>query len=259
MEEHCIYAGELEKTSREGNVTNGKILLEEVFYDGMKVAAEHIEESVAERIMDMQRAIMRQLTEELGEQALRTVSVEKTPYRESCEEETEQVDQIAKLDEKEKDNKNVLKKYDLRADTLKTIAKETEKDTKKLKSAAIPVSNIFGSEEYVKVKKSDWEKIIDAFGRAVSRNKLLEKYEKKIVALEKKVSDVSGLLDKMKQFISNRGLGEAFAEFVKSLEPKTMKERLTEKQKVVKKQTQQKSMHTQEYGTSRKDNISTEL
>ena len=169
------------------------------------------------------------------------------------------VDQIAKLDEKEKDNKNVLKKYDLRADTLKTIAKETEKDTKKLKSAAIPVSNIFGSEEYVKVKKSDWEKIIDAFGRAVSRNKLLEKYEKKIVALEKKVSDVSGLLDKMKQFISNRGLGEAFAEFVKSLEPKTMKERLTEKQKVVKEQTQQKSMHTQEHGTSRKHNISTEL
>lgn len=90
VEEHCFYAGELEKTSREGNVTNGKILLEEVFYDGMKVAAEHIEESVAERIMDMQRAIIRQLTE-LGEQALRTVSVENTPYRESHEEETEQV------------------------------------------------------------------------------------------------------------------------------------------------------------------------
>ena len=168
-------------------------------------------------------------------------------------------DQIAKLDEKEKDNKDVLKKYDLRADTLKTIVKETEKDTKKLKSAAVPVSNIFGSEEYVKVKKSDWDKIIDAFSRAVSRNKLLEKYEKKIVALEKKISDVNGLLDKMKQFISIRGLGEAFVEFVKSIEPKTMKERLTEKQKVVKEQTQQKSMHTQEHGTSRKHNISTEL
>ena len=102
-------------------------------------------------------------------------------------------DQIAKLDEKEKDNKEVLKKHDLRADTLKTIAKETEKDTKKLKSAAVPVSNIFGGEEYVKVKKSDWDKIIDAFSRAVSRNKLLEKYEKKIVALEKKVSDVNGV------------------------------------------------------------------
>lgn len=56
------------------------------------MAAEHIEESVAERIMDMQRAIIRQLTKKLGEQALiRTVSVENTPYRELYEEETEQV------------------------------------------------------------------------------------------------------------------------------------------------------------------------
>ena len=188
----------------------------------------------------------------------RAVKIEENNQR-LAEQAEKLADQIANLDEKEKDSKDVLKKHDLRADTLKTIAKETEKDTKKLKSAAVPVSNIFGGEEYVKVKKSDWDKIIDAFSRAVSRNKLLEKYEKKIVALEKKVSDVNGLLDKMKQFISNRGLGEAFAEFVKSLEPKTMKERLTEKQKVVKEQTQQKSMHTQEHGTSRKHNISTEL
>ena len=64
---------------------------EEAFYAGLKVTTEHIEESVAERIMDMQRAIIRQLAKELGEQALRTVSVENTPYRESYEEETEQV------------------------------------------------------------------------------------------------------------------------------------------------------------------------
>ena len=141
------------------------------------------------------KAAMRKV-EKLEHQA---VEIEENNQR-LAEQAEKLVDQIAKLDEKEKDNKNMLKKYGLRADTLKTIAKETEKDTKKLKSAAIPVSNILGSEEYVKVKKSDWEKIIDAFGRAVSRNKLLEKYEKKIVALEKKVSDVSGLLDKMKQF-----------------------------------------------------------
>lgn len=188
----------------------------------------------------------------------RAVKIEENNQR-LAEQEEKLADQIANLDEKEKDSKDVLKKHDLRADTLKTIAKETEKDTKKLKSAAVPVSNIFGGEEYVKVKKSDWNKIIDAFSRAVSRNKLLEKYEKKIVALEKKVSDVNGLLDKMKQFISIRGLGEAFTEFVKSLEPKTMKERLAEKQKVVKEQTQQKSMHTQEQGGLRKHNISTEL
>ena len=50
--------------------------------------------------------------------------------------------------------------------------------TKKIKSAAIPVNHLFGGEEYVKVKKNDWNKIMDAFSRAVSRNYLLEKYEK---------------------------------------------------------------------------------
>ena len=188
-----------------------------------------------------------QKVEKLEHQA---VKIEENNQR--LEEQAEKLaDQIAKLDEKEKDNKDVLKKHDLRADTLKTIAKETEKDTKKLKSAAVPINNI--------LKKSDWDKIMDAFSRAVSRNKLLDKYEKKITALEKKVADVSGLLDKMKQFISARGLGEAFTEFVKSLEPKTMKERLVEKQKIIKEQSQQQSMHTQEHGVSKKRNISTEL
>ena len=90
-EEHCFYAGELKKTSREGNVPNGKILSEKVFHDGLKVAAEHIEESVADRISKMQEALLRQLTKELEEYSLRTVSGEDTLHRDQCEEETEQV------------------------------------------------------------------------------------------------------------------------------------------------------------------------
>ena len=71
--------------------------------------------------------------------------------------------------------------HDLRITTLKNISKEVDAETKKIKSAAIPVNNLFGGEEYVKVKKSDWNKIMDAFSRAVSRNHLLEKYEKRII------------------------------------------------------------------------------
>lgn len=56
-----------------------------------------------------------------------------------------------------------------------------------------------------------------------------------------------------------RGLGESFAEFVKSLEPKTMKEHLAEKQKIVKEQAQQKFMYAQEHRASKKRSISTEL
>lgn len=110
----------------------------------------------------------------------RAVKIEENNQR-LAEQAEKLADQIANLDEKEKDSKDVLKKHDLRADTLKTIAKETEKDTKKLKSAAVPVSNIFGGEEYVKVKKSDWDKIIDAFSRAVSRNKLLENTKRRLL------------------------------------------------------------------------------
>ena len=51
--------------------------------------------------------------------------------------------------------------------------------------------NLVGSEEYVKVKKSDWNKILDAFSKAVSRNHLVAKYEKKIGVLEKKMDTLA--------------------------------------------------------------------
>lgn len=95
-----------------------------------------------------------------------------------------------------------------------------------MKSAAVPVNNLFGSEEYVKVKKSDWNKILDAFSKAASRNHLLEKYEKKISGLERKIDMLTDQVEKLKRFVASRGLGEAFVEIVKLLGPKTMKQRL---------------------------------
>ncbi|MCI9144555.1 MAG: hypothetical protein HFH87_18385, partial [Lachnospiraceae bacterium] len=88
-------------------------------------------------------------------------------------------EQIEEAEAKEKAAKEVLAKHDLRAETFKMISKEVAAETKRMKSVAVPVTNLFGSEEYVKVKKSDWNKILDAFNKAVSRNHLLEKYEKK--------------------------------------------------------------------------------
>ena len=95
-----------------------------------------------------------------------------------------------------------------------------------MKSTAVPVANLFSSEEYVKVKKSDWNKILDAFNKAVSRNHLLEKYEKKISNLEKKIAVLTEQVEKLKRFVASMGLGEAFVEFVKSLAQKAMKQKL---------------------------------
>ena len=135
-------------------------------------------------------------------------------------------EQIEEAEVKEKAAKEVLAKHDLRAETFKMISKEVASETKNMKSVAVPVTNLFGSEEYVKVKKSDWNKILDAFSKAVSRNHLLEKYEKKISNLEQKIAALTEQVEKLKRFVASRGLGEAFVEFVKSLAPKTMKQRL---------------------------------
>ena len=135
-------------------------------------------------------------------------------------------EQIEEAEIKEKAAKEVLAKHDLRAETFKMISKEVVAETKSMKSVAVPVANLFGGEEYVKVKKSDWNKILDVFSKAVSRNYLLEKYEKKISGLEKKIAVLTDQVEKLKRFVASRGLGEAFVEFVKSLAPKTMKQKL---------------------------------
>ena len=137
-------------------------------------------------------------------------------------------EQIEEAEEKEKAAKEILAKHDLRAETFKMISKEVAAETKNMKSVAVPVTNLFGSEEYVKVKKSDWNKMLDAFSKAVSRNHLLEKYEKKISNLEKKIDTLTEQVEKLKRFVASRGLGEAFVEFIKSLAPMTMKQKLEE-------------------------------
>ncbi len=47
-------------------------------------------------------------------------------------------------------------------ETFKMISKKMEAETGNLKSTDIQVPGLYGGEEYVKVKKSDWNKIHDA-------------------------------------------------------------------------------------------------
>ena len=133
----------------------------------------------------------------------------------------------------------------LRAETFKMISKEVAAETKSMKSVAVPVTNLFGSEEYVKVKKSDWNKILDAFSKAVSRNHLLEKYEKKISGLERKIDALTDQVEKLKRFVASKGLGEAFVEFVKSLEPKTMKQKVEEAKDEAEEYNRQRKLNQQ--------------
>jgi hypothetical protein len=141
----------------------------------------------------------------------------------------ELIKQVDALEDKDKTSRELMEKLDLRASTLKTISRETEAETKGMKSVAVPVNSLFGGGEFVKVKKSDWDKIMDAFGRAISRDKLLDRYEKKISVQDNMINTLKSNEEKLKRFIDFKGLGGAFVEFVKSLEPKTIKQKLEEK------------------------------
>ena len=150
--------------------------------------------------------------------------------------------EIQELEEKESSNRYILKQHDLRAAELKLMEREAEAETRKIKSVAVPVSNLLGGGEYVKVKKSDWNKITDVFRRALERDHLVDKYEKEISGLEKNVTMLSDQVEKLKRFVAAQGLGEAFTEFIKSLAPKSFRQKLKEAKAEAAEQNRQKDI-----------------
>jgi hypothetical protein len=170
----------------------------------------------------------------------------------------ELIKQVDALEDKDKTNRELMEKLDLRASTLKTISRETEAETKAMKSVDVPVKSLFGGGEFVKVKKSDWDKIMDAFGRAISRDKLLDRYEKKISVQDNMINTLKSNEEKLKRFIDFKGLGGAFVEFVKSLEPKTLKQKLEEKKADMEK-NRQKPMVKQHEVAGKKRQLQQEI
>jgi hypothetical protein len=192
---------------------------------------------------------------EMLEQTAKLIEEHNQILTEKAEELIKQVDA---LEDKDKTNRELIEKFDLRASTLKTISRETEAETKGMKSVAVPVNSLFGGGEYVKVKKSDWDKIMDVFGRAISRDKLLDRYEKKISVQDNMINTLKSNEEKLKRFIDFKGLGGAFVEFVKSLEPKTLKQKLEEKKADMEK-NRQKPMVKQHEVAGKKRQLQQEI
>ena len=67
-----------------------------------------------------------------------------------------------------------------------------------------------------------------------------------------KIAVHTGQIEKLKKFIASRGLEEAFAEFVKSLAPKTMKQKLEEAKVDATEYNQQRKNSQQEIGRRNK-------
>ena len=70
--------------------------------------------------------------------------------------------------------------------------------------------------------------------------------------MEKKITTRTDQMEKLKQFVASRGLGEAFVEFVKSLAPKSFKQKLEEKKADVAEQYRQKNTTQREMPDKKK-------
>ena len=144
--------------------------------------------------------------------------------------------QIELLETKEKEQQERIDKYGVRADGIDKISKEVSAEVKNVKAAATPIKSIFGGEEYVKVKKSEWSRIVATFEKALTRNKLLDKYEAKIAELEKTVDYLKTRVEKftnrikeMKKFLMEKNLLHQFLNLTRKPEQETMQDRIDRK------------------------------
>lgn len=154
--------------------------------------------------------------------------------------------QMEQIKTKEKEQQKRIDKYGIRADGIDKISKEVSSEVKNVKASATPVKSIFGGEEYVKVKKSEWSRIVATFEKALTRNKLLDKYEAKIAELEKTVDYLKTRMEKitnrikeMKQFLTEKDLLHEFLNLTRKTEQETMQDRINRKNAEVRARNEQ--------------------
>lgn len=154
-------------------------------------------------------------------------------------------ERINELKDQAKADKVTIDKYALEARTLRTIEKAIKENEKSIKGVAVLVRTFLKNDEYVKIKKIDWENILNAYTWAKSREKLLDNYEDKIAKQEEDIEESKVFKKKTERFLSEVGLSDEFYEFIgpksvkKELEKKR-KELETEKEKLMYSKQQQK-------------------
>lgn len=179
-----------------------------------------------------ERAYLKELCEERGieieELGIARDNYTLPEYKQIMLETAKLQERINELKAQAKADKVTIDKYALEARTLRTIEKAIKENEKSIKGVAVPVRTFLKNDEYVKIKKSDWENIITAYTWAKSREKLLDNYEDKIAKQEEEIEELQVFKRKTERFLSEVGLSDEFYEFIS---PKSVKKELEKKRK----------------------------
>lgn len=122
-------------------------------------------------------------------------------------------------------------------DKIIEAGKPVEKEIKEIRGQISKVPQIFGGEPMVKIPEKVFERMISRYRVAGTFENLSKEYDRNLSAkqssLDKAMEQIKTLKDKLKRydsFLGAKGLLEAFAEFIR---PKSVHERMAEKQKIV--------------------------
>lgn len=164
-------------------------------------------------------------------------------YKEAIKVTNDLQQQTIEMRKQVKKDKLTVDKYALKAESLKKVEQALKEDEKDIKGVAAPIKGFLSNEEYVKIKKDDWEDILGAYKWAKGREKLLNQYEDTISAKDNIISKLESFKKNCLAFLSKLGLLEKFNEFIS---PKSIRKELKNKQEQIENQKKVGLPHKQE-------------
>lgn len=110
--------------------------------------------------------------------------------------------------------KDRLSGYQLTRDTIEAVEEEVRAKVDHVRSQVIPSRNLLDKEEYVKVPRRLWSKMLSAYEWACRQKTAISRLTSQVKSLRSKVSELSRQLESHQRFLKSNSLLQAFEEFL---------------------------------------------
>lgn len=152
----------------------------------------------------------------------------------------------ATLIKNQKKEAETLREYKENTEAIKTVKKAVDKKVNEINSKIKPTKGCFGEEEIVKVPRRIYDMMVDVFRWAFSHKKIVENARTERDAAINENENAQVALHQMSLFIQTKNLGE---EFKASMHQNTLRNKIKEKQEMVKERKLEQNLQESERTT----------
>ena len=152
----------------------------------------------------------------------------------------------ATLIKNQKKEAETLREYKENTEAIKTVKKAVDRKVNEINSKIKPTKGYFGEEDTVKVPRRIYDVMIDVFRWAFSHKKIVENARTERDAAINENENAQVALHQMSLFIQTKNLGEEFKAF---MHPSTLRNKIKEKQEMVKERKLEQNLQEPERTT----------